>query len=68
LIKGAKQSGKRVSVLIQVNISGETTKSNKYGQQLFNLIRKKMDIIVIRIISARKADGDEENEYWRYRK
>ncbi len=23
---------------------------------------------VIRIISARKADGDEENEYWRYRK
>ena len=24
--------------------------------------------IVIRIISARKADGDEENEYWRYRK
>ena len=24
--------------------------------------------IVIRIISARKADSDEENEYWRYRK
>ena len=23
---------------------------------------------IIRIISARKADGDEENEYWRYRK
>lgn len=23
---------------------------------------------VIRMISARKADGDEENEYWRYRK
>jgi uncharacterized DUF497 family protein len=23
---------------------------------------------VIRIISARKADSDEENEYWRYRK
>ncbi len=23
---------------------------------------------VVRIISARKADGDEENEYWRYRK
>ena len=23
---------------------------------------------VIRIISARKADGDEEKEYWRYRK
>lgn len=23
---------------------------------------------VIRIIAARKADGDEENEYWRYRK
>jgi uncharacterized protein len=23
---------------------------------------------VIRIISARKADGDEENEYWGYRK
>lgn len=23
---------------------------------------------VITIISARKADGDEENEYWRYRK
>ena len=23
---------------------------------------------IIRIISARKADNDEENEYWRYRK
>ena len=23
---------------------------------------------IIRIISARKADSDEENEYWRYRK
>lgn len=23
---------------------------------------------VVRIISARKADGDEENEYWRYRR
>ena len=24
--------------------------------------------IVVRIISARKADGDEENEYWRHRR
>ncbi len=23
---------------------------------------------VVRIISARKADGDEKNEYWRYRR
>ena len=23
---------------------------------------------VVRIISARKADGDEENEYWRHRR
>jgi uncharacterized DUF497 family protein len=26
------------------------------------------NVMVVRIISARKADGDEENEYWRYRK
>ncbi|MFQ5484819.1 MAG: BrnT family toxin [Desulfobacterales bacterium] len=23
---------------------------------------------IVRIISARKADGDEKNEYWRYRR